>query len=99
MKLGRWRTQRWELYRGLGHRKARPRRTAEVCGLTTTVSNSGRFPDRLHLAHPRKAPRRTRDDYRPELRLTRGPDVQMVVRPPLLPFLSTHGNGGTRYAR
>ena len=64
-KRGRWRAQRWELYRRLGHQEAPPRRTAEICGSTTTVSNSGRFPDRLHLAHPRKAPPRTRDDHRP----------------------------------
>jgi hypothetical protein len=64
-KRGRWRAQRWELYRGLGHQEACPRRTAEVCGSTTTVSNSGRFPDRLHLAHPRKVPPRTRDDHGP----------------------------------
>jgi hypothetical protein len=64
-KRGRWRAQRWELYRGLGHQEACPRRTAEVCGSTTTVSNSGRFPDRLHLAHPRKVPPRTRNDHRP----------------------------------
>jgi hypothetical protein len=39
MKRGRWRAQWWKLYRGLGHQEARPRRTAEVCGSTTTVSN------------------------------------------------------------
>jgi hypothetical protein len=87
-KRGRWRAQRWELYRGLGHQEARPRRTTEVCGSTTTVSNSGRFPDRLHLAHSRKAPPRTRDDHRPKLQLTHGPDAKMVVRPPLSSLFS-----------
>jgi hypothetical protein len=39
-KRRRWRAQWWKLYRGLGHQEARPRRTAEVCGSTTTLSNS-----------------------------------------------------------
>jgi hypothetical protein len=38
-KRERWRASWWGPYRGLGHQESRPRRTAEVCGSSPSVSD------------------------------------------------------------
>jgi hypothetical protein len=72
-------------------------RRRTTVALPAPASDVGRFPVRLYLARPQTAPPRTSANHRPELRLTRGPDVQMVERPPLFfPFslltvMAAHG--------
>jgi hypothetical protein len=87
-KRGRWRAQRWELYRGLGHQEAPPRRTAEVCGSNDDGEQFGPLPRPTPLGSPAESstanPRRSPT----QLQLTRGPDAKMVVRPPLSSLFS-----------